>query len=412
MCRSRGKFGFPFFSSCLSALVVNALILTQDKPVPYDLVITGGTLVDPGQGIHESFDVAFDEGIVVQVSKEIDTAGADVIDATGKIVAPGLIDIHVHVFAGVSHYGIEPDPTCLAKGATTVVDAGSAGADTFPGFRKYIIDVGETRVLAHMNISSQGMLTREIGEFENIEYANIDKACKMIEQHRDVVLGVKVRLTRNSIVSERSGMTPLLRAREAADAAGLPIMVHPQDAWCDSIDDVLAVMKNGDIMTHCFHSFPCGILEDGKIRDSVHNAMERGVIFDVGHGQGSFSWGVVEAAMEQCALPHTISSDLHIYNVNGPVYDLLNVISKFLHLGMSLDDAIAKVTSIPADIIHMSGQVGTLAKGAWGDAVVLDLVEGAIELTDSHGETRTGNQKLALNHVVKGGQRYTGPGAA
>ena len=370
----------------------------------YDLVIQGGTLIDPAEDIHAKRDVAFADGVVADVAEQIDPSGADVIDASGQLVVPGLIDIHVHVFAGVSHYGIEPDPTCLAKGATTVVDAGSAGADTFPGFRKYVIDVSETRVLAQMNISSQGMLCREIGEFEFLEYADVDKACKMIEEHRDVVLGVKVRLTRNSIVSERSGMEPLHRARAAADAAGLPIMVHPQDAWCDSIDDILAVMKSGDIMTHCFHSFPCGIIEDGKIRDSVHDAIERGVIFDVGHGQGSFSWPVVEGAMEQGVLPTTISSDLHIYNVDGPVYDLVSVISKFLHLGMSLDDALARVTSIPAEIINLDGNVGTLKKGAWGDAVVLERLEGDIELVDAHGEVRTGKERLIPKHVVKAGK--------
>jgi dihydroorotase len=374
----------------------------------YDLVIQGGTLIDPAEGIHAVRDVAFSDGVVADVGENIDAGGAEVVDASERIVTPGLIDIHVHVFAGVSHYGIEPDPTCLAKGATTVVDAGSAGADTFPGFRKYVIDVSETRVLAQMNISSQGMLCREIGEFEFLEYADVDKACKMIEQHRDVVLGVKVRLTRNTIVSERSGMEPLHRARAAADAAGLPIMVHPQDAWCSSIDDILGVMKSGDIMTHCFHAFPCGIIENGKIRDSVHEAVERGVIFDVGHGQGSFSWPVVEAAMEQGVLPTTISSDLHIYNVNGPVYDLVSVISKFLHLGMSLDDALARVTSVPAEIINLGGKIGTLRKGAWGDAVVLDRVEGDIELVDAHGETRIGSQKLVPKHVVKGGKVYIG----
>ncbi len=361
----------------------------------YDLVIKNGTLIDPAEGINTERDVAFTDGIVAEVSENVDAGEATVIDASGKIVAPGLIDLHVHVFAGVSHYGIEPDPTCLAKGATTVVDAGSAGADTFPGFRKYVIDVSGTRILAQMNISSQGMLCREIGEFEFLEYADVDKACKMIEQHRDVVLGVKVRLTRNSIVSERSGMEPLHRARAAADAAGLPIMVHPQDAWCDSIDDILAVMKGGDIMTHCFHAFPCGILEDGVIGDSVRDAIERGVIFDVGHGQGSFSWNVVEAAMAQDVLPTTISSDLHFYNVNGPVYDLVSVISKFLHLGMPLDDALARVTSVPVGIINLQGKVGTLKKGAWGDAVVLDCIEGDVEFVDAHGETRTGKERLA-----------------
>ena len=378
----------------------------------YDVLIKGGTLVDPAESLSAVRDVAFAGGLVAAVGEELDTGDArEVIDAAGCVVTPGLIDIHVHVFAGVSHYGIEPDPTCLARGATTVVDAGSAGADIFPGFRKYVIDVSETRILAQMNISSQGMLTAEIGEFEIPEYADVDKACRMIEQHRDIVLGVKVRLTRNSIVSERSGMLPLHRAREAADAAGLPIMVHPQDAWCDSIDDILGVMKGGDILTHCFHDFPCGILDgEGRIRDSVLDAVERGVVFDVGHGAGSFSWGIVEAAMSQDVLPTTISSDLHIYNVDGPVYDLASVVTKFLHLGLSMDEAISRVTSVPAEVIGMKGEEGTLAKGAFGDAVVFELREGAFRLEDSRGEVRMGRQNLVPVAVVKGGRIYTSRG--
>lgn len=378
----------------------------------YDLLIKGGTLVDPAEDLSGVRDVAFSGGIVAAVGEDLDTGDArEVIDAAGCVVTPGLIDIHVHVFAGVSHYGIEPDPTCLARGATTVVDAGSAGADIFPGFRNYVIDVSETRILAQMNISSQGMLTAEIGEFEIPEYADVDKACRMIEQHRDIVLGVKVRLTRNSIVSERSGMLPLHRAREAADAAGLPVMVHPQDAWCDSIDDILGVMKGGDILTHCFHDFPCGILDgEGRIRDSVLDAIERGVVFDVGHGAGSFSWGIVEAAMSQDVLPTTISSDLHIYNVDGPVYDLASVVTKFLHLGLSMDEAISRVTSVPAEVIGMKGEVGTLAKGAFGDAVVFELREGAFRLEDSRGEVRMGRQNLVPVAVVKGGRIYTSRG--
>lgn len=378
----------------------------------YDLLIKGGTLVDPAESLSSVRDVAFAGGRVAAVGEDLDTGDArEVTDATGCVVTPGLIDIHVHVFAGVSHFGIEPDPTCLARGATTVVDAGSAGADIFPGFRKYVIDVSETRILAQMNISSQGMLTAEIGEFEIPEYADVDKACRMIEQHRDIVLGVKVRLTRNSIVSERSGMLPLHRAREAADAAGLPIMVHPQDAWCDSIDDILKVMKGGDILTHCFHDFPCGILDgEGHIRDSVLDAIERGVVFDVGHGAGSFSWGIVEAAMSQDVLPTTISSDLHIYNVDGPVYDLASVVTKFLHLGLSMEEAISRVTSVPSEVIGMKGEVGTLAKGAFGDAVVFELREGAFQLEDSRGEVRMGRQNLVPVVVVKGGRVYTSRG--
>ena len=374
----------------------------------YDLLIKGGTLVDPAQNIHANKDVAFSNGVVAAIDDNLSNADAlEVLDASGCLVTPGMIDLHVHVFYGVSHYGIEPDPTCLAKGATTVVDAGSAGADIFPGFRKYVIDVSETRILAQINISSQGMLTQEIGEFEIPEYADVDKACAMIEKHRDVILGVKVRLTKHSIVSERSGMIPLHHAREAADAAGLPIMVHPQDAWCDSIDDILAVMGERDIVTHCFHGSRCGILDDdGKVRKSVHEAMERGVVFDVGHGAGSFSWDTVETAMSQGVAPQTISSDLHIYNLNGPVYDLANVVTKFLHLGMSLDDAIAKVTSVPAEVILMSDKIGTLAPGAWGDAIISELREGEFQLMDSRGEVRTSRQNFVPVTVVKGGRVY------
>ena len=381
----------------------------MESGMKYDLLIKGGTLVDPAENLSGARDVGFAAGRVVAVGECLESGDArEVIDATGCVVTPGLIDLHVHVFAGVSHFGIEPDPTCLARGATTVVDAGSAGADIFPGFRKYVIDVSETRILAQMNISSQGMLTAEIGEFEIPEYADVDKACRMIERHRDVVLGVKVRLTRHTIVSERSGMLPLHRAREAADAAGLPIMVHPQDAWCDSIDDILKVMKGGDILTHCFHDFPCGILNgEGRVRDSVLEAIERGVVFDVGHGAGSFSWEVVEAAQSQDVLPTTISSDLHIYNVNGPVYDLASVVTKFLHLGLSLEEAISRVTSVPAEVIGMKSEVGTLAKGAFGDAVVLELREGDFRLEDSRGEVRTGVRSLVPVAVVKGGRVYT-----
>ena len=374
----------------------------------YELIIKNGTLVDPAQDIHARKDIAFMNGRVSAVSDAISTTGArEVLDAEGCFVTPGLIDLHVHVFYGVSHFGIEPDPTCLARGATTVVDAGSAGADTFPGFRKYVIDVSDTRILAQLNISSQGMLTQEIGELENPDYADVGKACRMIEQHRDLILGVKVRLSRETIVGARAGMLPLHRAREAADAAGLPIMVHPQDAWCESIDDILALMGERDILTHCFHDMPCGILDaDGQIRDSVHAAIERGVIFDVGHGAGSFSWDVVQKAMAQGVEPTTISSDLHTYNVGGPVYDLVNVVNKFLYLGMSLDDVLAKVTSVPADTILMPGAVGTLAVDAWGDAVIFERRAGEFQLIDARDQVRIGKQILEPVVVIKSGQVY------
>jgi len=374
----------------------------------YDLLIKGGTLIDPAAGVHARCDLAFARGEVAAVAPAIDSGEANrVVDATGRFVAPGLIDLHVHVFEGVSHYGIAPDPTCLARGATTVVDAGSAGADTFPGFRKYVIEASATRIYATLNISSMGMIASRIGELDDLKWASVPRAVETIEKHRDVILGVKVRLSRNSIVGEAAGITPLYRAREAADAAGVPIMVHPQDAWCESIDDILAVMRAGDILTHSFHGNSHGILDDaGKIRQSVRAARDRGVIFDVGHGQGSFSWRVVESALAQDFLPSTISSDLHHYNVNGPVFDLATTVSKFLALGLTLDNALTKVTAVPAQVIGRSGKIGTLAVGAWGDAVVFDLQPGIFDLADSRGEVRRGDQRLQPRVVVKGGQVY------
>ena len=374
----------------------------------YDLLIKGGTVIDPAQNIHAAKDVAFAEGLVAEVGDDLAKEDAhNIIDARGRIVTPGMIDLHVHIFPGVTHFGIEPDPTCLARGATTVMDAGSAGSDIFPGFRKYVIEVSQTRILAQLNISSQGMLTKEIGEFENPDHANVDSCVRMIEQHRDLILGVKVRLSKGSIVSERAGMIPLHRAREAADAAGVPIMVHPQVAWSDSLDDILAVMGKDDILTHCFPGSECGILDEhGQVRDSVHAALERGVILDVGHGAGSFDWNVVETALQQDVLPRTISSDLHIYNIDGPVYDLANVVTKFLHLGLSLDDAFARVTSVPAQVIHLADEIGSFATGAWGDAVVFDLQQGDFQLVDAGGQTRIGKQNLEPIAVVKAGKIY------
>jgi dihydroorotase len=249
-----------------------------------------------------------------------------------------------------------------------------------------------------------GMISREVGELDDIKWASVPKALATIEKHRDVVLGVKVRLTRFLNCSESAGLKPLFLAREAADAAGLPLMIHPQDSWAESLDQVLAVLRGGDIMTHMYHGERHGILDEyGKIRPSVLAARERGVIFDVGHGEGSFVWDVAEQALAQGFTPTTISSDLHKYNVHGPVYDLITTVAKFLHLGLTLDDVLAKVTAVPAKVVGLEGKAGTLAVGAFGDAVVLEPREGAFDLQDSRRISRTGALCLVPEVVVKAG---------
>ncbi len=376
----------------------------------YDLLLKGGTLIDPAQGIHDVQDVGLAAGRVSEVGADLPAALArEVVDCSGRIVAPGMIDLHVHVYPGVSHFGIEPDHHCLARGVTTAVDAGSAGADTFPGFRKYVIDVSATRLYANLNISALGMISPRIGELDDLRYADVSRAVATVEQHRDVILGIKVRLTANSIVSEEAGLKPLYLAREAADAVGLPIMVHPSGAWADSLDEILGVLKAGDIVTHCFHGKGCGILDEhGCVRRAVHAARERGVRFDVGHGLGSFKWGVAERALQQGFLPDTISSDLHVYNVDGPVFDLATTVTKFVHLGMPVDDALARVTAAPARSLHMADEIGTLKPGAWGDVVVFEQREERCALVDSEGETRMGTQRLVPALVVRAGRLVSG----
>ncbi|NLF00420.1 MAG: amidohydrolase family protein, partial [Anaerolineales bacterium] len=199
---------------------------------------------------------------------------------------------------------------------------------------------------------------------------------------------------------------PLYRAREAADALGLPLMVHPQDAWCDSLDDVLAYMRPGDLLTHCFHGHRGGVLdEQGRVRPAVREAQARGVLFDVGHGGGSFKWETVERALAQGLVPDTISTDLHTYSLLGPVYSMPTTVSKFMHLGLSLDEAIARATIAPARAFPALDGLGTLTLGAPGDAVVFDLQEGVFPLFDAHEGVRTGRQMLVPVAVVKDGRR-------
>jgi dihydroorotase len=374
----------------------------------YDLLIRNATLVDPAQNIHGRKDVAFAGGRVAAVADAIAPGEArEALDGAGLLLTPGWVDLHVHVFEGVSYLGIPADPNCIARGVTTAVDAGSAGADTFPGFRNFIIEASATRLFAQLNIASQGMLSMGMGELEDIRWADVGKAVKTIEANSDLILGVKVRLSRGTIVSEASGIRPLHLAREAADAAGVPIMVHPQEAWTGHTDDILAVLKERDILTHCFNDAGVGGIldEQGRLHESVLDAAARGVVFDVGHGRGSFTWRVAEAALAQGFAPQTISSDLHTLNVNGPVYDLATTASKFLHLGMPLDDVIARVTSVPARAIRQT-DIGTLRVGAWGDAALFELQSGSYAFHDAHDEIRMGRQRLTPLVVLKGGAVY------
>ena len=376
----------------------------------HDLVIRNGRLIDPACALDAKRDVAFRGGLVAAVAPSLDgePAGA-ALDATGLIVAPGMIDLHVHVYDGVSHYGIPPDPTCLARGVTTAVDAGSAGAETFAGFRKYVIEASATRLFALLNVSRIGLVTGAeldppVGELDDLRHLSVPAALRCIEANRDAILGIKVRLSDNLAANGQNELEALLRARAAADAAGLPVMVHTP-ASSLGLPRILAEMRRGDILTHCYHAHASGILDTGgQVLPEVRRAVAEGVLLDVGHGRGSFSYEIARTALAQGLLPDTISSDLHRYNVNGPVFDLATTVSKFLHLGLDLMPALQRVTSTPAAVLKRGETLGTLTVGAAGDAVVLRLREGARPLADTVGRVEALNRWLEPVYVVKAGR--------
>ena len=375
----------------------------------YDLLIRGGRVIDPSQNLAAETNIAIRAGKVARVGTNIaESEARQVLDARQMIVTPGLVDVHVHVYDGVAPLGIPADPNCIAKGATTVVDAGSAGAHTFPGFRQYVIRMVETRVYALLNISVVGQSTlsdgNPFGELLDLRYANPKLAIRTIEQNRDVILGVKVRLTRN--IAGENDLRALGLAREAADAVGLPLMVHIGGTF-SPLPKILAMLKPGDLITHSFHGRDGGILDDrGNVLPEVRRATGNGVLLDVGHDAGSFAFRTAEKAFAQNILPGTISSDVHQGNVNGPVYDLATTLSKFLHLGISLEEVIRRATANPAKALAFPAGTGSLKEGSTADVAVFELREAPWEMVDSMGEKRPGKLRLRPVATVKAGRVY------
>ena len=326
-----------------------------------------------------------------------------VIDAAGLLVTPGLVDVHTHLFPGVSHYGIEPDPHCLGRGVTTAVDAGSSGAQTFPGLRRYVIERSRTRVLAFLNIAVQGMISRLVGELEDIRWASPEQAIACARENQDLIVGIKVRLGYQMVGNDPA---PALRlAREAADALGLPLMVHVIDMR-PALGWLLPYLGPGDVVTHCFHGNEGGILgADGRVLPAAITARERGVLFDVGHGEGSFAYHVARSALAQGFPPDTISSDLHAHNVAGPVFDQAVTLSKLLHLGMHLEDVIRAATATPAAAVRQEARIGALAVGRDADVSVFELREGAWPLPDAAGCHRDRRAAPRSAHGHQGGPR-------
>jgi dihydroorotase len=389
-----------------------SLLRGQEKlPAKYDLLIKDGKVIDPAQKLSAMRDVAITGTKIARLAENIPAAEARrVIDAKGKLVTPGLIDVHVHVFDGVGAYGIPVDVNCIARGVTSVVDAGSAGAHTFPAFRKQVVNVADTRVFALLNISVIGLTSysrdNPYGELLELRYVNPKLAVRTIEENRDVILGLKIRISAD-ITGERD-LKVLALAKEAAAAAKLPLMVHFGNSH-SPLRDILAQLGKGDVLTHCFHGRDHGILDEkGRVLPEVKAAVARGVHLDVGHGQGSFSFDVAEKAMKQDVIPGTISSDLHHFNVHGPVFDLATTLSKFLHLGMTVEQVIERATANPANVFGFPKGLGTLREGSEADVAILRLAEGDYTFVDAMGQKRRGERMLFPVATVKAGRPYGG----
>ncbi len=368
-----------------------------------DLLIRGGTMIDPAGGRHERADVAVTDGRIAAVGPALSSAEAtEVIEAAGAFVVPGLVDLHVHVYWGVADLSIEPGPNDLARGATTIVDAGSAGANTFPGFRRYVIEPFPGRILAFLNISASGQIDPELGELHDLRFAMVDRAVAVGRANPDLIVGMKIRVS--EMLAGENGLTGLDRALEAGRELGLPTMVHIGGSVAP-IEEILGRLASGDIVTHALTGWEPGIITaNGRVVAAAREARARGVRFDVGHGAGSFTWATAEAALADGFRPDTISSDLHRFNVDGPVHDLVTTLSKFLHLGLSLPEVIAMATTAPADALGRAGEIGTLAVGAIADVAVLRLVEEPVVLTDSAGVTLTAPARLVAETTIRAGR--------
>lgn len=390
-----------------SRTVTKTLRGNEDKK-PYDLLIRRGKVIDPSQDLEAVRDVAVYQGRIARVDSEIPPAQArEVVEAHGKIVTPGLIDLHTHVFPYVGPYGIEPDPYFVTRGVTTIVDAGTSGAFTFPAFRRFIMERAATRIRALLHVVCIGMVTgstADMGELEDLRYCDPKLAVQMAGENRGYIVGFKIRFSRQYTSS--NDLEGMKRARVAADKAGLPLMIHIGDSHTP-LREFLALMNKGDVVTHSFTGHLHGLLDSaGKLLPEVVEARERGVLFDVGHGAGSFSFEVMEKCLKQGFLPDTISSDLYTANINGPVFDLPTTLSKFLLLGLTLREVIAKTTVKAAGVFDLGAKVGTLNSGAEADVSVFEMKEGEFTFTDAGGKTRTGRRRLMPVVTVRGGQLY------
>lgn len=384
----------------------------------FDLVIKGGDVIDPSQGLRGKRDIGIRYGVIEAVADEIPEARAlKVLNVAGKLVTPGLVDLHAHVYPYGSAIGIPADEAIPFQATTTMVSAGDAGANNFAAFRRYIVGQTRTRLYAFVHIANIGLTPFPIAELYNIDFAQVDAAAKAVAENADIALGVKVRMSENVIA--KHGTEPLKRAILACEKAGggAKIMCHIGGVETPKLmSDILDLLRPGDVLTHAYSGAPnlagafTNIVQDGKLLPAALAAKQRGVNFDVGHGGGSFDYTVADIAIQAGAGPDTISSDLHVFSGNTPGMPYLTwVMSKFLNMGFSLEQVVTMATSAPAKIINRAPKLGTLQVGAPGDVSVLEVVEGPVDFVDTRNNKRQGKIQLKPVTVVLAGVPFGRP---
>lgn len=373
----------------------------------FDSLFKDGHVIDPSQNLDGVFDVGIKDGKIAAIAKDLPASSCpQVYQAKGSYLCPGLVDIHGHWYEG-GLYGIDPR-ICLNHGVTTAVDAGSTGYANFPAFRRAAMDGNPVNLFALIHISFLGLHAPFAEELMNISYARPVETAQVIEQNRDRALGVKVRI---GSMTGSHGDKALELALEAAKDARTLLMVHISLGADER--KILESLRAGDILTHCFHGRGNRMLGEGGITntDLVMEARKRGILFDVGHGGGSFSWDTAQRGYEHHFYPDTLSTDLHRYCVGKPLsVSLPQVMSKFLCLGMSLQDTILKTTSAPAKAVGLGEGIGSLKVGGRADVLQFRLEEGEFKFQDTHLETRVGSRSIVPLRVVKDGVAYI-PGA-
>lgn len=375
-----------------------------------DLILRNGHVIDPSQNIDGVMDVGFRDGKAAGVGKALKAGPKTVVrDVLGHVVTPGLIDLHTHVYWGGTSLGIDANEFCRTSGVTTSVDTGSAGPGNFAGFRRHVIERSEARILAYLHVSFAGIFgfskTIMVGESKNMELMAPREAAEVAAANRDVIVGIKVRVGRHS--SGDQGAAPLNIALQVAEEVGMPLMAHI-DEPPPSYEAVLDMLRPGDVLTHAFRPFPnAPCTAQGTVKPAVLAARKRGVMFDIGHGKGSFSFKTARAMLANGFYPDTISSDVHVLCIDGPAFDQVTTMSKFLVLGMPLTEVIRQST-VNAAIALQRPELGTLKAGSVGDATVLEIKDGRFAYVDVLGEVMTGDKRILSKGVVLGGKWWHG----